>query len=211
VKDGVFFLLELLGVAGLVSLLAYITWTKMALGAVLTLLGAFFPSLKDARQKLAGEGQVSWRGFLLKINGGIRFLVVIGGIILLIGAVLDGHEGYVKESRFLAEKSAVEPELRRTLSIALRSVRDGSSKGLTLLKRPFPDVAFLKYESQSVLESDWGLPEGCSSGSLSECFDHRYWDYDFGKLVEGNAAREIELELRFDSYGQVIAARWEVQ
>lgn len=91
------YLLELIGVGGIVGLMAFIPWTKMALGGALTFLGAFFPSLKDERQATTGDGQLTWQKIILKFRGGIRFGVVMGGVVLLVGAVLEGHEGFTKK------------------------------------------------------------------------------------------------------------------
>jgi hypothetical protein len=90
------YLLELIGVGGIIGLMAFIPWTKMALGGALAFLGAFFPSLKDARQSQSGDGQLTWRKVAVKFSGGVRFAVVMGGIVLLVGAVLEGHDGFTK-------------------------------------------------------------------------------------------------------------------
>lgn len=84
-------LLEWLGLAGIVSLFAFIAWTKMALGAVLCFLGAFYnPRFKRSER---GEGTVRASSqFFVKFKGGLRFCVVFGGIILLIGSVVGASD-----------------------------------------------------------------------------------------------------------------------
>ncbi len=85
------YLLELVGVAGIVGLLVFIPWTKMALGAALTFLGAFFPTVRPTQT--SGGGEVRWHRVLARFSGGIRVGVVLGGLVLLIGAVLAGVDG----------------------------------------------------------------------------------------------------------------------
>jgi len=92
----IWYLLELLGIGGLVGLLAYITWTKMALGSALSLLGAFFPEL-HAKESEQGEGTIDAGKVKVVFRGGLRFVVVISGLVLIVGAVLDGHEKYKEE------------------------------------------------------------------------------------------------------------------
>ena len=41
------FVIAVFGVGGIVGLMAFIPWTKMALGAALTFLGAFYPALRS--------------------------------------------------------------------------------------------------------------------------------------------------------------------
>jgi hypothetical protein len=90
---GFIYFLELLGIAGITGLLAFIPWTKMALGAVLAFLGAFYPTLKVVPTK--GQGEIQWKQMIAKFSRGAGIAVVLAGIILHIGAILDGY--YNKE------------------------------------------------------------------------------------------------------------------
>jgi hypothetical protein len=92
--------LELASLGGLIGLMAFITWTKMALGGVLAITGAFFPSPVAIDEKSnKGTTEIKAWNFLIKMTGGLRFGVVVAGLILLVGAVLDGHDGYVEHQR----------------------------------------------------------------------------------------------------------------
>jgi len=91
------YLLEFFGLVGMVGLVAYISWTKMALGAVLTMIGALFPQCTGDSQ--SGQGTVKFANASAVLKGSLRVGMVLGGIVLLIGAVLDGYEGYREKSR----------------------------------------------------------------------------------------------------------------
>jgi len=101
--------LELIGVGGLVALFAFIPLTKLGLGGALAILGAFFPNFHSEKNK-SGTAQVKFLAFLFKMSGGLRFAVVTAGIIVLIGAVIDGHENYVKSP---PSNGLLETKLRR--------------------------------------------------------------------------------------------------
>ena len=110
-------ILELLGIGGLVWLLAFIPWTKMALGGALALLGAFFPTITEHSRTSVEQGHITWSKLLIKFRGTVRFAVVVAGIVLIVGAVLDGYEGRERNSpghvaanavaRFLSQKALV--------------------------------------------------------------------------------------------------------
>lgn len=100
------YIMESLGIIGLVGLISYITWTKMALGAALSLLGAFFPEL-HIKEGGKGEGTIDIGKVKVVFRGGLRFVVVIAGLVLIVGAVLDGHQGY-KQNQIENEIKTVE-------------------------------------------------------------------------------------------------------
>lgn len=89
----ILYLMELVGVGGLLGLLGFITWTKMGLGAALSLLGAFFPEL-HVKNNEQGEGKIDAGKVSVVFRGGLRFVVVVAGLVLIVGSVLDGHEGF---------------------------------------------------------------------------------------------------------------------
>src|SRR5262245_32322686 len=98
-KGGLRFLIELIPVLATAGYLGYISVPKMAVGALLTFLGAFYPSMKDARQSKEGTGQLSWKQITIKFSGGIRFLVVIAGMIVLVGATFEGYSNLEGNNR----------------------------------------------------------------------------------------------------------------
>ncbi len=88
-------ILELLGLFGIVGILAFVSWTKMLLGALMTTIGAFFPNFRRGESD-HGHGTISVWGMKAALRGSLRFGVVFGGIVLIIGAILDGHTGWKK-------------------------------------------------------------------------------------------------------------------
>ena len=76
-----------------VFLISFVSWTKMALGAFLVVIGAYFPSM---RQDNAASNSATIKMFDMEISiaGTIRFAVVAGGIILLIASLVDGFYRY---------------------------------------------------------------------------------------------------------------------
>jgi hypothetical protein len=98
-KIAVEYILELLGVGGIVALIAFVSWTKLTLGGVLTVLGAYFPSLQPKTNNVAaGNTQIKVWNIFLKMSGTLRFGVVVAGLLVLVGAILDAHKGYVADS-----------------------------------------------------------------------------------------------------------------
>jgi hypothetical protein len=89
------YILELLGLLGILGIIAFISWTKMLLGAALTAIGAFFPQL-NLRSPEKGEGRIESHRFKVILKGTLRFGVVFAGLVLVVGAVLDGHTGLQK-------------------------------------------------------------------------------------------------------------------
>jgi hypothetical protein len=67
---GFIYFLELLGIAGITGLLAFIPWTKMALGAVLAFLGASYPTLRVVPTE--GQGEIQWKHVIAKFSGGLE-------------------------------------------------------------------------------------------------------------------------------------------
>ena len=94
-KQILLYILELLGLLGILSIIAFISWTKMLLGAALTTIGAFFPQLKS-RSSEKGEGRIESHNFKATLKGTLRFGVIFAGLVLVVGAVLDGHTGKQK-------------------------------------------------------------------------------------------------------------------
>jgi hypothetical protein len=91
------YLLQLVGLVGILGLVSYISWTKMVLGAVLTIIGALFPQGTSDVQ--SGQGTLKFAKASVVLKGSLRIGIVLGGIILLIGAVLDGYEGYKEKNQ----------------------------------------------------------------------------------------------------------------
>ena len=98
----VFYLLEMIGVVGIVGLLAFIPLTKVALGAALACIGAFFPTIRPVQ--VTGDGEVRVSRFRARFRGGVRIGVILGGLILLVGAVLTGVEERNKAAHKVSER-----------------------------------------------------------------------------------------------------------
>lgn len=119
------YLIELFGVATLIGAFAFISWTKMALGGALAVIGAFFPSLRDARQTPVNEGKVAWHNLLVSFKGGIRVLVVFAGITLIVGAVADAKDEEAIAGRRAVEKglSHLTPKMAEAVQEAVRAAK----------------------------------------------------------------------------------------
>lgn len=118
-------ILEFVGLGGLVSLVAFVPWSKMTLGGVLALAGALFPHFGKKDEHDPGKGSVSTKFVRLTVNGGPRILLVFAGLILIAGSVLDGfmHRQEDEEARIwraaarfggYAEPASMKRELDRT-------------------------------------------------------------------------------------------------
>lgn len=112
------FIFELVGLGGLVLVISYITWTKMLLGSVITLVGAFFPEMRS-KEKQHGEGEINAGNFRVVFSGGLRFAVVIAGIILIIGSVVDGFQGAAKENITSTYEQKLSADSMRKIAEAL--------------------------------------------------------------------------------------------
>jgi hypothetical protein len=95
--------MEYMGVIALVGLFVFVPITKMVLGAILTVVGAFFPTVQSANKKDEGKGKISLFKVAVTLSGGIRFAVIFAGVILLIGSILEGYKNYDKQKSELVE------------------------------------------------------------------------------------------------------------
>ena len=95
-------LIELLSLVGLVAILAYVKWSLTTLGAVLTLIGAFFPKMStDKSKKTKGSAKVKSKNLSLIFRGSLRIGVILAGLLLVIGGVAN-----VPEEKKIAEEKA---------------------------------------------------------------------------------------------------------
>jgi len=92
------YVLEIGGLGAIIALMAYLPVTKLAVGGILTLVGAYFPDLRGRENLQKGTAQIRFANVLLKVSGGLRFAVVIAGIVVLIGAMADGHQEAVRRT-----------------------------------------------------------------------------------------------------------------
>jgi hypothetical protein len=123
------YLLELGGVGGIVSLIAFIPWTKFALGSALAVVGAFFPQLNASRNLEKGSAQITAWNMLIKLSGSLRFAVVIAGLLILIGAISDGHEGYLQNDAKLQsmKDSHLEQLLKQLVNDNAKALADANA------------------------------------------------------------------------------------
>ncbi|MEQ1953188.1 hypothetical protein [Mesorhizobium sp. CN2-181] len=91
--------------AAIFAALAFVSWTKMTLGAVLTFVGAFFPNLKQGNE---GESRATIKllGAEISFSGVVKFGVIVGGVILIIGSVVEGASTYFDQAN-AADDSAI--------------------------------------------------------------------------------------------------------
>jgi len=97
--------LEWLGLAGLAGLAAFIPWTKLGLGAAFTMLAAFFPNAQQSQRPAVetSESETSGSNKMKSTRSvardALRLGLVVVGITFIVGAVSDGHQNYVMDSK----------------------------------------------------------------------------------------------------------------
>jgi len=109
-KQIIIYLLELGAVSGLLLFITFVSWTKLALGSVLTVAGAFLP--QGTADALNGRGKLKLLGVEITLSGVLRIGVVIGGLALITGEAVNG---FSKASEY-KEKSNDSAEILKTLS-----------------------------------------------------------------------------------------------
>jgi membrane-associated protease RseP (regulator of RpoE activity) len=82
-----------IGLGFIMVFLKSMSWTKMTLGAFLSLIGAFFPKNDKDKKEEKGEAKISFSKLSFILKGSIRFAVVIAGIILIMGSIYEGVAG----------------------------------------------------------------------------------------------------------------------
>ena len=79
------YLLELAAAGGLIFVFAFVSWTKVALGAALTMAGVFFPH--STSDKASGTGSLKLAGVNITLRGSLRVGVLLAGLVII------GYEG----------------------------------------------------------------------------------------------------------------------
>jgi uridylate kinase len=95
-KPFLIYFCELLGLGSLLLIIKFIPFSKSVMGVVLSLTGAFFPELNKGKKE-RGEGTIDAGKIKVILKGGVRFAVVMGGLVLIVGAVLEGYGDYQKK------------------------------------------------------------------------------------------------------------------
>jgi len=85
-------LVELLTLGGLLSYFSFVAVTKLLTGVSLTLIGAFLPQLKPKTDDAGGTTEIKIGTISVKIDGGIRFCLIVAGIVVLIWGISDGPQ-----------------------------------------------------------------------------------------------------------------------
>lgn len=80
----------------IVGIISGITWTKMTLGAALSVIGAFFPS-HNRENPEGGHASITLFGNHVTFKGAARFAVIVSGILLILGALFDSVSVYTLE------------------------------------------------------------------------------------------------------------------
>ncbi|MEH2517180.1 hypothetical protein V1279_002753 [Bradyrhizobium sp. AZCC 1610] len=88
----IFVAVDAIGILGLLFAVPLITWTKMTLGSVLTIAGAYFNPLRNAANPRGGEATIKLGKFEITLSGGLRFVVVVAGLILVIASAIESVE-----------------------------------------------------------------------------------------------------------------------
>lgn len=90
--------LQWAGLTAVIGFIAFIPLPQATLGVVVTLLAVYYPTMKYPKGSV-GTGEVSAWGLRATFRGGIKFALAIVGILLVVGAVLEGNEGKLKRER----------------------------------------------------------------------------------------------------------------
>jgi hypothetical protein len=146
------YILELLGLLGILSIIAFISWTKMLLGAALTAIWAFFPQLKS-RSSEKGEGRIESHNFKATLKGTLRFGVIFAGLVLVVGAVLDGHTGLQKFNADIKNTEIKANETEAALTAKIKGVRARLSSIQSMKALLSEPDCKLSAESRAVLDT----------------------------------------------------------
>lgn len=125
--------LEYFGVFAFAGLLVFVPLTKLAMGSLLTFGEAFLPNVGSTQKdsSATGRAEVKMWQVLFKLSGTLRFAVIVGGLILLVGAILEGHENYVADSGKRLEKQIsrsaerLDPESKKRIDEMIRKLSKG--------------------------------------------------------------------------------------
>lgn len=157
------YMMELLGLIGMIGIMSYIAWTKMLLGAALSMVGAFFPRIQGHDATDRGSGKINMHKIAISMVGGVRVLVVIGGIILIVGAVLDGHTGYVEaKEKEAAQDVASRQMTQQQMDAIIGNLRSKLQKPDEALSRQQIDLSIAKLDA-----SLGSLSSGTARGSAA--------------------------------------------
>ena len=87
----VFEIWHLVGFYSGILIVGFIPMTKMTLGAILTLFGAFFPRFAHGKDDYAGHASVRvGERITVDFHGTLRFSVIVAGIVLIAASVVEG-------------------------------------------------------------------------------------------------------------------------
>ena len=144
------YMMERLGLIGMIGIMSYIAWTKMLLGAALSMVGAFFPRVHGHDATDRGSGKINMHKIAISMVGGVRVLVVIGGIILIVGAVLDGHTSYVEaKEKEAAQDVASRQMTQQQMDEIISNLRSKLQKPDEALSRQQIDLSIAKLDAMS--------------------------------------------------------------
>lgn len=104
------FLFELVAEYGLFTVIfgaiSFMSWTKMTLGAALSVIGAFFPANKrNKNNNTNGIGAIKILGAEVTFSGAARYAVIVGGILLILGSIFDGASLYASNKTEFSERT----------------------------------------------------------------------------------------------------------
>ncbi len=88
-------IMHFLGLAGIVSAIPFVQWTRMTLGAVLLLMATLVPDLTSRRAPRLETGRASIKlphGLAVTVSGGLRVFLAVAGIILMLSELLMAYE-----------------------------------------------------------------------------------------------------------------------
>jgi hypothetical protein len=86
---GIYGLIEIVSVAGMVGLFAFVPLTKLSLAAILTFVGAFFPKFPRTDTNQEGNAEIKVGNIGMKVSGGLRLSVIMCGLALFLFAMYE--------------------------------------------------------------------------------------------------------------------------
>jgi hypothetical protein len=111
------YFVELAATSGLIFAFAFISWTKIALGSVLTVIGAFFPN--STSDKATGTGSLKLAGVNITLRGSLRVGVLIAGLVLIVN---EGISGKINSDKFSSATESASKNME-----ALANARDNKA------------------------------------------------------------------------------------
>jgi hypothetical protein len=101
---------ELAAAGGIVFLVAFVSWTKVALGAAVAIAAVFFPHATS--DKASGKGSLTLAGFNITLSGSLRVGVLLAGLMII---AYEGIGAKLQSEKFTAAAKSAATEMGELL------------------------------------------------------------------------------------------------